>query len=380
MKFKLLIIFTLAFGLLACENEEFRADDFGTENVFFPFQTPVRTIIQGKYDLGFNDNDNAGKFQIGVRMSGVIENTEDRKVHFELAPELIDAATLGVDTVNVKMLPSSYYTIEQQSPITISSGATDGRVTVQLQDAFFDDPQSFAEFGEVHYVIPLKITRIEKLDSILSGSPIVTNPIKINNEHWNPLPKDYTLFGIKYINKFHGNYLRRGVDRIVGASEVFTASTGTTETIPIDTATVYRAEFVIRDEVVPVTTSGRNNVSLDTRVRRAQFPSPDNPVKLNLVIDGNNDITVTSEQGSDFQITGTGKFVENGDEWGGEKRDVIYLEYQYSDVQVVEEFFFGSLTKRSSLNLNHIVNDTLVIRNRNVKFEEFTIDLEKSNL
>ncbi|WP_159951872.1 DUF5627 domain-containing protein [Polaribacter septentrionalilitoris] len=379
MKFKLLIIFTLAFSLLACENEEFIADDFGTENVYFPFQTPVRTIIQGKYDLGFNDNDNAGKFQIGVRMSGVIENKEDRKVHFELAPELIDAATLGVDTVNVKILPSSYYTIEQQSPITIRSGATDGRVTVQLQDAFFDDPQSFAEFGEVHYVIPLKITRIEKLDSILSGSPIVTNPIKINNEHWNPLPKDYTLFGIKYINKFHGNYLRRGADRIVGASEVFTASTGVTETIPIDTTTVYRAEYVTRDEVVPVTTSGRNNVSLDTRVRRAQFPSPENPVKLNLVIDGNNDITVTSEQTSDFQITGTGKFVENGDEWGGEKRDVIYLEYQYSDVQVVEEFFFGSLTKRSSLNLNHIVNDTLVIRNRNVKFEEFTIDLEKSN-
>lgn len=376
MKVRLIIIFALALSIMACENQEIEVEDFGTTAVYFPFQTPVRTIIQGDYDLGFNDNDNNGKFEIGVRMSGVFTNETDRIVHYELAPDLIDAAALGVDTVNVKVLPSSYYTIEQTSPVTIPSGATDGRIPIQLQDAFFDDPLSFADFGDVHYVVPLKITRVEKLDSILSGVPTVQNPIKIKADDWNPAPKDYTLFGIKFINKYHGKYLRRGADRIVGTSEVFTASTGITETVNIDTTSVYRADFVVQDEVVDVFTSGRNSTTVTNRVRRGKIPSEDN-VTLNLDFDSSENITITNDQGGKFTVTGTGQLVEDGDEWGGEKRNVIYLEYQYSDVQVIEETFFGQLTKRTTIDLTHTVNDTLVIRNRDIKFEEFIINLEK---
>jgi len=376
MKVRLIIIFALALSIMACENQEIEVEDFGTTAVYFPFQTPVRTIIQGDYDLGFNDNDNNGKFEIGVRMAGVFTNETDRLVHYELAPDLIDAAALGVDTVNVKVLPSSYYTIEQTSPVTIPSGATDGRIPIQLQDAFFDDPLSFADFGDVHYVVPLKITRVEKLDSILSGVPTVQNPIKIKADDWNPAPKDYTLFGIKFINKYHGKYLRRGADRIVGTSEVFTASTGITETVNIDTTSVYRADFIVQDEVVDVFTSGRNSTTVTNRVRRGKIPSEDN-VTLNLDFDSSENITITNDQGSKFTVTGTGQLVEDGDEWGGEKRNVIYLEYQYSDVQVVEETFFGQVTKRITIDLTHTVNDTLVIRNRDIKFEEFIINLEK---
>ena len=379
MKFKLLIIFAIALGLVACENQEFVSDDFGSENVFFPFQTPVRTIIQGDYDIGFNDNDNNSRFEIGVRMSGVIENKEDRKVHFELAPELIDATALGVDTVNVKILPSSYYTIEQESPVTIPSGSEVGRIPIQLEDSFFDDPLSFADFGDVHYVIPLKITNIEGLDSLLSGTPIVDNPIKIKLDDWSPAPKDYTLFGIKYINKYHGQYLRRGGDRIVGSS--VTTTDGNTETIDIDTTSVYRNEFVVRDELVPVFTIGRNSVDVTNRVRRGKIASID-VVPLDLVIDENDNITITSSEGSNFEVTGSGKFVVDGDEWGGEPRNVIYLEYEYKDVQTVKDSttVFGTVTSRteSILDLLHIVKDTLVLRNRDIKFEEFMVDFEKS--
>ena len=138
MKIKLVIIFAIALGLMACENQENEFPDFGSTSVYFPFQTPVRTLIQGKYDLGFNDNDNNGRFEIGVTMTGVYNNNKSRRVHFELAPDLIDAAELGLDTVNVKVLPASYYTIEQESPVTIPSGSTKGRIPVQLSDAFFD--------------------------------------------------------------------------------------------------------------------------------------------------------------------------------------------------------------------------------------------------
>lgn len=378
MKFKLLIIFAIAIGLVSCENQEFVSDDFGSENVFFPFQTPVRTIIQGEYDLGFNDNDNNGRFEIGVRMSGVVENTTDRRVFFELAPELIDASELGVDTVNVRLLPSSFYTIEQESPVTIPSGATSGRIPIQLQDAFFDDPLSFADFGEVNYVIPLRITNIEGLDSLLTGIPIVDNPIRIKADDWNPAPKDYTLFGIKFINEYHGQYLRRGEDRIVGSS--ITTINGDTESIIIDTTSVYRNEFVVRDELVPVFTIGRNSVDVTNRVRRGNIPS-DDVVPLDLSIDDNDNITITSSEGSDFDVTGTGQWVKDGDEWGGEPRDVIYLEYEYSDVNILRDstVLFGTVISRteSILDLFHTVKDTLVLRNRDVKFEEFVVDLER---
>jgi len=89
------------------------------------------TLIQGKYDLGLNENDNNGRFEIGVIMSGVYNNTKDRRVHFEVAPGLIDVNQLdGVNSLNVQVLPPAYYTIEQSSPVTIPSGSTKGRIPV----------------------------------------------------------------------------------------------------------------------------------------------------------------------------------------------------------------------------------------------------------
>jgi hypothetical protein len=382
-KFKLIFTVALVFSVIACENQENDFDDFGSTSVYFPFQTPVRTLIQGKYDLGFNENDNNGRFEIGVVMSGVYNNDLDRRVHFELAPDLIDAAELGVDTVNVKILPPSYYTIEQESPVTIPSGSVDGRIPVQLSDAFFDDPLAFAEFEEVHYVIPLRITDYEELDSLLTGVPLVDNPIKIRDEDWNPLPKDYTLFGIKFINKYDGIYLRRGEDAAVGFNESVTVfeNGNPTETVAetIDGSTVYRAEFVVQDELIPLETSGRNEVITTINVRRPGIAT-DLQLSLLLTFNDNDEITVSNaDPDSNITVTGTGSFVVDGDEWGGEPRDVIYLDFQYveQDVEVTQDFFFGSLvsTTTSTFELNHQVNDTLVIRDRDVKFEEFVVDL-----
>jgi len=386
---KFLLICAMAFSILACENQINEFPDFGSTSVYFPFQTPVRTLIQGKYDLGFNDNDNMGRFEIGVIMTGVYNNSIDRKVHFELAPELIDAAALGVDTVNVELLPASYYTIEQQSPVTIPAGSIDGRIPIQLNDAFFDDPKSFAEFGEVHYVIPLKITNFENLDSLLVGVPAdgVSNPIRIKEDDWQILPKDYTLFGIKYMNKYQGIYLRRGEDAVkgfVGLEKVFANGNPTeSETKVIDSSTVYRAEFVVGDELLPLSTAGRKVANTTIGVRRADPDlATNNTLSLKLTFNDNEEIIVTNaDPNSTVTVTGSGKFIEDGDEWGGKSRDVIYLDFQYREleVEVTEEFFFGSLvsTTTATLDLLHTVKDTLVIRDRDVKFEEFTINLQK---
>ncbi|PWH84426.1 hypothetical protein DIS18_07810 [Algibacter marinivivus] len=386
MKIKYLLICVIAFSLMACENQENEFDDFGSSSVYFPFQTPVRTLIQGKYDLGFNENDNNGRFEIGVIMSGVYNNNKNRRVHFELASELIDATALGLDTVNVKVLPASYYTIEQESPVTIPSGSTKGRIPVQLSDAFFDDPQSFAEFGEVHYVVPLRITDYEELDSLLVGVPAegVTNPIKIKADDWQTQPKDYTLFGIKFMNKYQGIYLRRGEDAAVGSNESVTvfANGNPTETVTedIEGSTVYRSEFVVDDELLPLATAARSDVTTTIGVRRPGIAT-NSTLSLRLAFNDNEEVTVTNaDPSSTVTVTGSGEFVEDGDEWGGESRDVIYLDFQYREleVEVTENRFFGTLisTTTSTFDLLHTVKDTLVIRDRDVKFEEFTLDFE----
>jgi hypothetical protein len=383
IKFKIILIVAVVFSMIACENQENDFDDFGSTSVYFPFQTPARTLIQGKYDLGFNENDNNGRFEIGVVMSGVFNNEKNRRVFFELAPDLIDAAALGVDTVNVKILPASYYTIEQESPVIIPSGSTNGRIPVQLSDAFFDDSLSYADLDEVNYVIPLRITDFEELDTLLAGVPLVDNPIKIRDEDWSPLPKDYTLFGIKFINKYDGIYLRRGEDAAVGFNEsvtVFENGDPTeTDSETIDGSTVYRAEFVVQDELLPLETSGRSQITTTIDVRRPGIAT-DLRLSLLLTFNENEECTVTNaDPDSNITVTGTGSYVEDGDEWGGESRDVIYLDFQYveQDVEVTQEFFFGSLvsTTTSTFELNHQVNDTLVIRDRDVRFEEFEIQL-----
>ena len=85
-------------------------------------------------------------------------------------------------------------------------------------------------------------------------------------------------------------------------------------------------------------------------------------VNLELAFNNNGDCTISSFGEDAYEVEGSGKFVKDGDEWGGEKRDVIYLSYTYKD-SVNDE--------------DHAVKDILVIRDRDVKFEEFTVALGK---
>ncbi len=59
-----------------------------------------------------------------------------------------------------------------------------------------------------------------------------------------------------------------------------------------------------------------------------------------------------------YPVTGTGKFVDDADEWGGKKRDAIYLDYQFT---------VGADTFSAA--------DTLVIRDRAITLQTFTPEL-----
>lgn len=342
MNKKILILVAIVLSIVACENQDKEFDDFGATSVYFPFQTPARTLILGNYDLGDNENDNNHRFEIGVTMTGVYTNKKDRKVHFKVAPELL------ADVENVKALPSSYYTIETGSPVTIPVGSIKGRILVQLNEQFFNDTLSFAPLNQVNYVIPLLITDIEELDTLLVGVPIVSNPSRANAEDWEIPPKDFTLFGIKFINKYHAMYLRRGVDEMTNSAN---------ETV----SSVYHDQYVERDELVMLTTTGKNNVELSNLVRRGEGSSPGN-VNIELVFDDDGNCSIRSFGDDAYNVSGSGKFEEDGDIWGGKERDVIHLDYTYTD---------------AANNETHSVKDTLVVRNRNVVFEEFTIELSE---
>jgi len=338
---KAIMLLFSVLAIFSCENQPIEFDDFGKTACYFPYQSPARTIILGNYDEGFNDKDNKYQFEIGVVMSGVYENTIDRKVYFE-----VDTALLS-NVANAKYLPVNQYTIETASPVVIPKGDTKGRILVQLTPAFFNDPKNASDFYKAtgvvcNFAIPLRITKVEGLDTILVGQAIVDNPKRTVATDWRFLPKDYTLFGVKYINQYHGYYLRRGADKLINT---------TTSTV-LGTKT-YRGTYVENSEVAKAQTIDLTSVTIPSIIRR--YNAPDGgPLTLKAVFATDKSCivynNVTNEQ------IGTGQLKEKGDMWGGKTRDVIYLDYAYTDVP---------------RNERHEVKDTMVIRDRGVGFELF---------
>lgn len=315
----------------SCKNQDWEFDDYDYTTTYFAFQTPVRTLVLGDYNFD-NTNDNNHRFIISTAIGGVYNNNVDREVRFVIDETL----TNNLYAVNEEIipLPRSYYTLSDNDKMIIPKGSFTGGVTVQLNDAFFQD--SLSTFTK--YVIPVKIVS-STTDSILRGSPARPNPDPRIAGDWVQVPKDYTLFGIKYVNEYHGRYLLRG------ATQVKAADGSEVERI------VYRNALVEKDEVVSVNTAGRKKVMYRNAIRLSGG-SP-GTFDMLLTFDDNDNCTITQRSG--FQVTGTGKFVKNGDEWGGEKRAVLHLDYQIND---------GTYT--------HMVKDTLVFRDKAVALQEFT--------
>ncbi len=342
IKFIPMLFIIALLGMVSCQNDPITFDDYETTACYFPYQSPARTLILGKYDVGFNTNDNNHIFEIGAIMSGVQANTKDRKIYFQVDNTLLDSVK------NVKALPPAYYTIQTASPAIIKAGSTKAVISIHLEDAFFDDPKTVAPTQSTNYVIPVRIISVEGLDTILVGKLAsgITLPIRARAANWSVLPKDYTLFGIKFINKYHGNYLRRGVDSL---------STFVSGNYSFNSKVNYHNQFVERDEVTKLTTLAKDSITLSNTIRRAVGGNA-GTLNLKLGFDANGNCAVINTA-TKLQI-GSGTFKDNGDMWGAKAQDVIYLNYSYID---------------AVNNQKHNVRDTMVIRDRAVVFETFTI-------
>lgn len=329
----ILFLLTFLLGMLSCQNEEWEFPDFEYSTVYFPHQYPVRTLILGDYEYD-NENDKNLKFLISAHLGGMYENKSEQTVTFAIDEAL--AQNLKTDNGDtLKLLPSSYYTINDVDQIIIPQGEFHSGFEVQLNESFLNDTMSH----KTHYVLPVRIIT-SSLDSILRGKSTIENADLRVPGHWEVSPKDYTIFGIKYINPYHGKYLHRGIFIISDATNT-----------PIDTI-VYRQDFVEKDEIWHLQTISRNSVTVKGAIRS----SAGSPGELLMDItfnDAENGV-ITENPLSVFPITGTAKFVTNGDNWGGKDHNAIYLDY--------------------TINVNqdiHSIKDTLVIRDRDVRFETF---------
>jgi len=327
-----------AFFMTACDNGEWSFPDNTYSAVYFSYQSPIRTITLGEDATTDNSMDNEHKFQIMATIAGVYENNNDVAIDIKIDNSLCDGTKFDNGEPVVAM-PSNYYTLSGNQ-IVINSGQVLGGVTVQLTDAFFADPMA----TKLNYVIPVVMTHVANADSILCGKVQdgVANPSRVKSSDWSVLPKDYTLYAVKYISKYQSNYLRRGVDNFSGAK------TG---------KEIRHAEFVENDEVLQnqFSTLGINTVQW----ARPAKDKDGNIIECNLKLDfdasGNCNITSNS---TGVTANGAGQFVEKGDKnsWGNKDRDVLYLDYT---------IVYDGITCATK--------DTLVVRDRGVKAEWFKL-------
>lgn len=334
-----LMALLLMLTLPSCENQDVDFPDYVYSTTYFPYKYPVRTLVLGDYYFD-NENDNNWRFVISAAIGGLRENKEERIVDFVVDESLV--ADMYIGTRKILPLPSGYYQLSNQSRMIVPKGEMSGGVTVQLTEEFFNDLNSVSiKYQETVYVIPLRITG-STTDSVIIGKPAVENPDPRNPGDWDIVPKNYTLFGVNYVNEYHGDFLLRGasIQCAAGAS--------------IDTTIVYRTSDVETDRVIEVNTASRNSVTVTKDIARRKAKSPGNFTML-ITFDDSGNGTVTKDASSAFQVTGTAKFVKDSESWGGKSRHAIYLDYTVDD----------------GTHLNK-AKDTLVFRSKRVFFQEFS--------
>jgi len=345
---KIIAYILLIAGMISCiDDQEINFPDYLLKAVYFPVQLPIRTLSLGE-DRIDNSLDKKLQFDIGVSIGGMYENKKDWTVDFVVDNTLCNNLYIGTSTTPVLALPKSYYSLVPDSRAIIPSGSFDGKIRVQLTDAFLDDP--IAIRGE--YVIPLRLTGTSA-DSILSGKPaegLVRAPDRRINSDWQAgkLPKDWVLYGIKYVNPYHGTYLQRG------------KNIKYKDGVPVETV-VYHQRFVEQDQLVKFTTTAKNKIETSGISNVLSSGNNKYAMELNFnnITGASGDITIAPSAGSIYSVTGTGKYFAKADSkegYSGLILQSMHLNYSYTE---------GEFT--------HQVVDTLVFRDRGIVYQELSV-------
>lgn len=334
---KLIILLISVICFSACVNDEWQFPDFDFQSVYFSHQYPVRTITLGE-DIFDTTLDNQRKFKIMATTGGVYTNRNDIRLEVAYDPSLAQNLLFSAGGREVKVLPTEYFQIAEPV-ITIPRGQIIGGLEVQLTGAFFNDPEAIRNT----YVFPLRIVSATNVDSVLRGKSPLPNPNRHIIGDWEAAPKDFVLYAVKYVNEWHGIYLRRGRDII----------TGKPGNENLSGQVIRRQRFVEQDELKTLQTQSLTTIDLPLAIQANNGVNQN--VNLRLTFNNQGNCTVSSATPG-VTATGSGQFVKRGEKrsWGNQDRDALYLQYE-----------IDLPTMRVS------TADTLVMRNRGVGLETF---------
>ena len=320
---------SLSIGMMlsSCKNGDIEFPDFDHQTVYFARQSPVRTITLGD-DIYPTELDNQHRFQIYATMGGVNSNNTDRTIQVAVDETLCTGKTFA-DGSSVKPLPANYYSLSGNT-IIIPSGSIQGCVDVQLNDDFFADPLS----TKVTYVLPLKM--VSASEQILSG-------------------KDYTLYAVKYKNKYHGCWLSKGVDVITENGQQTTydrqpAYWEEADLVYLNTDGLRQSRYQVTTNVTVVNASGKSSIETKS-------------CDLLLTFDSNDRVTVSTDT-PNCTATGSGQWERQAAKraWGDKDRDQLTLQYDVS---------FSYLSGGTTVTTTRQTKETLVMRDRQSKLEDF---------
>ncbi len=206
---------------------------------------------------------------------------------------------------------------------------------MQLTDAFFNDPLAIKNT----YVVPLRLVSSNDIDTILVGSSPNPNADLRVAAQWDIAPKNFTMYAVKYVNEYHGNYFH------YGNSNVKDATGNSIE------QTSYSKQYVEQNTVVKLITTARKQVSL-TKTFESKVMTGSYTLLLNF---NGNTITISAPEGATYTATGTGEFKAKAYDWGNKERDGLTIKY--------------SIKKG---NNTYEADEVLVIRDRGVVMEVYT--------
>lgn len=179
---KKLIIFSLLLAVVlmtACYDDY--TSDYEYTAAYFSYQYPIRTVI-------IDPEVNSFDIKVGATYGGRYSyEGQSETVNFVIADTLITNHSEYAD-MGIKVMPSSWYTLSNQSVISITDSNV-GSIDVSInKDSLTNHPDA----TQNTYVIPFLATGAST-DSILAG-------------------KDFSLVMVKFKNEFDGRYYVKGVD------------------------------------------------------------------------------------------------------------------------------------------------------------------------
>ncbi len=288
---KLFAVALCALGMSSCYDSF--TSDFDYTSTYFAQQKPYVKLLE-------TDSETLD-LDAGVALGGVYGNSKTWTVDYTIDESLL---TTHTEVTGLTLLPSSYYTVSDDSQMVVNTGEIVGRVTFYIDKAkFMNDPIGL----EGTYALPLRITRSDA-DSVLDGM-------------------DYTIIRLTYLNQEHGYYWITGDD-----TETTTAGSVST--------TSYREdddEFVLNRRL-QLTTLSENSWSVPYV---GEYTSTGYTMKFTMGSDGST-VTVSAMDDSNItQISGSGTY--------NKSKTTFTMNYSYTDLDgnshsVMDELLFSNVS------------------------------------